>query len=419
MHQEMTYVLRGGHNPSVWMACFDFPDHRNIPPITTASLKAGNYFDRVMEAVERSGGRCRHTVNLWDALYCVSNDIVPLTPGAEHIRLVERPDYSDPAKGYGANMPRPHYVLPEYRAYIAEETPVQTPARARRSDNWVFGYEFPDGREFPPLAPGADHGNYFLLVRELAARRDLHPAQVASVRDACFCRECGIDLFSEQEQHEALEKTPGIQSPRHSLRHLQAASPSRSKPTCGCRTPIWRFIPSGSAADQNCSTYERYWRPISRQFSLCSAPVKDRFYKWPTIALIDHAVPHQGHIIEIPRDILNYIDIVIRTVFLFMVEWLDGEAIPVLEERVEQRAVRIAARVPHNIDLIGRRADETEQLPVVVSHQVTDRFDILEVFVVIEVGNRFIILVEFIPVTEDYGIVIVIQFSVDVVYFEL
>lgn len=62
MHQEMTYVLRGGHNPSVWMACFDFPDHRNIPPITTAALKAGDYFDRVMEAVERSGGRCRHTV---------------------------------------------------------------------------------------------------------------------------------------------------------------------------------------------------------------------------------------------------------------------------------------------------------------------------------------------------------------------
>ena len=48
IHQEMTYVLRGGHNPSVWMACFDFPDQRNIPPITTASLKAGNYFDRVM-----------------------------------------------------------------------------------------------------------------------------------------------------------------------------------------------------------------------------------------------------------------------------------------------------------------------------------------------------------------------------------
>lgn len=123
IHQEMTYVLRGGHNPSVWMACFDFPDHRNIPPITTAALKAGDYFDRVMEAVERSGGRCRHTVNLWDALYCVSNDIVPLTPGAEHIRLIERPDYPDPAEGYGANMPRPHYVLPEYRAYIAVETP--------------------------------------------------------------------------------------------------------------------------------------------------------------------------------------------------------------------------------------------------------------------------------------------------------
>lgn len=89
---------------------------------------------------------------------------------------------------------------------------VQTPARPRRSDNWVFGYEFPDGRELPPLAPGADHGNYFLLVRELAARRDLHPAQVASVRDACFCREYGIDLFSEQGQHEALEQTPGYKA---------------------------------------------------------------------------------------------------------------------------------------------------------------------------------------------------------------
>lgn len=215
-----------------------------------------------------------YRANLWDALYCVSNGIVPLMPGAEHIRLVERPDYTDPAEGYGANMPRPHYVLPEYRAYIAVETPVQTPARARRSDNWVFGYEFPDGRELPPLAPGADHGNYFLLVRELTARRDLHPAQVASVRDACFCRECGIDLFSEQGQHEALEKTPGykafgtrfgIYGPRaRADRSPPAVAEPRSGGLSRAAAPRTKIV----------APTKRNWRPISRQFSLCSAPVK-------------------------------------------------------------------------------------------------------------------------------------------------
>lgn len=123
MHQEMTYVLRGGHNPSVWMACFEFPDQRHIPPITTSNLRAGDYFDRVLEAVERYDGRCLHTVNLWDALFCVKNGIVPLSPEAEHVRLLEREDYPDPSKGYGTNMPRAHYVLPEYRAYLAVETP--------------------------------------------------------------------------------------------------------------------------------------------------------------------------------------------------------------------------------------------------------------------------------------------------------
>lgn len=101
-----------------------------------------------------------------------------------------------------------------------------------------------------------------------------------------------------------------------------------------------------------------------------------------------------------------------------MVIRFDGETIPMLEERIEQRAVRIAARVAHDVNLVGRGVDETEQLPVVVGLQVTDRLDILEVFVVIEVGNRFIVLVQFIPVTKDDGIVIVTQFSVDVIYFE-
>ena len=120
MHEELSFILREGHNPNVWMTYYQFPDRRDIPPIRDMQNTA--YLDLVAQAAERCGGRCRYTINAGDAIYCINNDIVPLTPAAQRTALAQRSDYPNPAEGYGENMPRTNIVLPEYRSYMALQT---------------------------------------------------------------------------------------------------------------------------------------------------------------------------------------------------------------------------------------------------------------------------------------------------------
>ena len=130
MREDMEYVLREGHNPNIWMSYFQFPDRRDIPLLRHENSVKSNgyasghfdYFDAITHAAERHNGRCRHTVNMADAIYCMRNEIIPLTPAADRNTLIQRPDYPDAIQGYGTNMPQTNVALPEYRAYMALET---------------------------------------------------------------------------------------------------------------------------------------------------------------------------------------------------------------------------------------------------------------------------------------------------------
>lgn len=100
-------------------------------------------------------------------------------------------------------------------------------------------------------------------------------------------------------------------------------------------------------------------------------------------------------------------DIVIRTIRLLVIERLDRYAVLVFEERIEQRAVRIAARVPHDVDLKRSRVDERKQLAIVVRLQITDGFDILQIIVIVQLGNLLVIVVQLVAIAEDDGVLVV------------
>ena len=87
-----------------------------------------------------------------------------------------------------------------------------------------------------------------------------------------------------------------------------------------------------------------------------------------------------------------------------------------LEQRIEQRAVRIAARVAHDINLERCGIYEREQSAVVVRLQIADGFDVLQIVIVIQLGNLLVVVVQLIPIAEDNRIFIVIQLPVDMVY---
>ncbi len=67
------------------------------------------------------------------------------------------------------------------------------------------------------------------------------------------------------------------------------------------------------------------------------------FHHRMAIGFVDDPVAHQTHVVEIARYVLNDLDVIVRTVGFLVIEWLDRHAVPVLEQRIEQRAVRIAA----------------------------------------------------------------------------
>lgn len=55
-----------------------------------------------------------------------------------------------------------------------------------------------------------------------------------------------------------------------------------------------------------------------------------------------------------------------------------------LEQRVQQGAVRIAAGVSHDVNLIVIRIDESEQLAIFVSLEIAYGFDIRQIIVVVQ-----------------------------------
>ena len=87
---------------------------------------------------------------------------------------------------------------------------------------------------------------------------------------------------------------------------------------------------------------------------------------------------------------MDKFDIVVAAVVLLIVERLDRNAILVLEQRIEQRAVRIAARVAHDINLERCGIYEREQPAVVVRLQIADGFDVLQIVIVIQLGNPLV-----------------------------
>jgi len=55
-----------------------------------------------------------------------------------------------------------------------------------------------------------------------------------------------------------------------------------------------------------------------------------------------------------------------------------------LEQRVQQGAVRIAAGVPHDVYLVVIRIDESEQLAIFVCLEITYGFDVRQIIVVVQ-----------------------------------
>ena len=120
MRDDLTYIIQEGHNPNVWLTHYQFPDRRRIPQIR--QMQNSSYLDIIAEAAERYGGRCLHTINAGDAIYCMEKGIVPLTPASERGVLAQNPDYPEPAKGFENIIPRTNVILPEYRSYTALQT---------------------------------------------------------------------------------------------------------------------------------------------------------------------------------------------------------------------------------------------------------------------------------------------------------
>lgn len=100
-------------------------------------------------------------------------------------------------------------------------------------------------------------------------------------------------------------------------------------------------------------------------------------------------------------------DIVIRTIRLLVIERLDRHAVLVFEERIEQRAVRVAARMAHDVDLERCGVDERKQLAIVVRLQITDGFDILQIIVIVQLGDLLVVIVQLVTITEDDGVLVV------------
>lgn len=119
IREDMTLVRRQGLDPNLWLAHYRFPDGRYAPPMTEESIR--EYRTAVARAAELHGGQCLHTASMSDLFFCMTQNIVPLTPASQRSRLALHEDYQ-PVAEYGKNMPQPGAVIPEYSSYTAVET---------------------------------------------------------------------------------------------------------------------------------------------------------------------------------------------------------------------------------------------------------------------------------------------------------
>ena len=104
LHDDAEHIIREGHNPNVWVSYVHFHDGRDVPDLREAGRH--RFFDRVLDTIRRSGGECRYTANVRDVLFCIEQDIVPLTPAAERTLLMARPDYPALEEEMARSYPR-------------------------------------------------------------------------------------------------------------------------------------------------------------------------------------------------------------------------------------------------------------------------------------------------------------------------
>lgn len=104
------------------------------------------------------------------------------------------------------------YCEEDFRAFIHKSFPTPEKNHKTLSDNWMFAYEFQDGGKLPPLAPGANHSNFFRCIHDIASRENIKPVSIIPLRDACYCHNYGIDMFSDEGQHRNVIQQPGYKS---------------------------------------------------------------------------------------------------------------------------------------------------------------------------------------------------------------
>ena len=73
----------------------------------------------------------------------------------------------------------------------------------------------------------------------------------------------------------------------------------------------------------------------------------------------------------------------------------------------------------HDINLERCGVDVREQSAVVVRLQIADGFDVLQIVIVIQLGNLLVVFVQLVSVAEDDGILIIVQFPVNMVDLEV
>jgi hypothetical protein len=70
------------------------------------------------------------------------------------------------------------YCEEDFRAFIHKSFPTPEKNHKTLSDNWMFAYEFQDGGKLPPLAPGANHSNFFRCIHDIASRENIKPVSI-------------------------------------------------------------------------------------------------------------------------------------------------------------------------------------------------------------------------------------------------
>lgn len=120
-----------------------------------------------------------------------------------------------------------------------------------------------------------------------------------------------------------------------------------------------------------------------------------------TLFLIHDSIPKQLHIGEIARYVLHKFQIVVSAIFPLVIIGLYGNTVLVLKDRVEQRAVRIAARMPHYQNLEGCHKKKLQQVVIVFCFQIPHRLNVFEKRIVILVKDGLVVFVKFIAIAKD------------------